>query len=94
MDATGADGADDVAAQLRRLQDELKAVKETIANIGEKTFDPGRCAADAGKLAQAAKDEVHSTMAALEDYARKNPAYAVGGALGLGVILGILLGRR
>jgi ElaB/YqjD/DUF883 family membrane-anchored ribosome-binding protein len=94
MDATGTPGADDLATQFRRLQDDLKAIKETLAGLGQQTFDANHCAADAGKLAQDAKDEVHAMIAALEAYARKNPAYAVGGALGLGVVLGILLGRR
>ena len=65
---------DDLAAQLRRLQDDLSALKETMS--------------------KGAKAEANSVVADLEDFARKNPGAVLGGAIGLGVVLGLLLRRR
>ena len=65
---------DDLAAQLRRLQDDLSALKETMS--------------------KGAKAEASSVVADLEDFARKNPGAVLGGAIGLGVVLGLLLRRR
>ena len=96
MDATGSPEAtgEDLAAQFRRLQDDLKAIKETLAGKHAAGCNCAACAEEASKLAQHAKDEVHSAVAELEAYARKHPQYVVGGALGLGVVLGLLLGRK
>jgi ElaB/YqjD/DUF883 family membrane-anchored ribosome-binding protein len=45
-------------------------------------------------MSKGAKAEANSVIADLEDFARKNPGAVVGGAVGLGVVLGLLLRRR
>jgi ElaB/YqjD/DUF883 family membrane-anchored ribosome-binding protein len=97
--AAGAGG--DVAAQLGRLREELSAIKQTIAGFGKASSGQASggcsCAAckdAASQLAQHAKQEARSAIADLETFARQNPRYVVGGALGVGLALGLLLGRR
>jgi ElaB/YqjD/DUF883 family membrane-anchored ribosome-binding protein len=100
---SAADTGDDLAAELRRLQDDLNAVKDTIANFGETSRAEAAGAASrihatakeaAAGLADNAKQDAHSLLAELEDYARQNPQYVVGGAIGLGLLLGLFLRRR
>ncbi len=64
----------DLAAQLRRLQDDLDAIKETLKEAG--------------------KREAQSAVAGVEAYARENPRAVLAGAVGAGVLLGLLLRRR
>jgi ElaB/YqjD/DUF883 family membrane-anchored ribosome-binding protein len=92
---------DDMAAQLGRLQDELRALKETMASFGK---PPGRetggacncaaCVEAASQLARHARQDAEAAIADLETFARKNPRYVLGGALGVGLVLGLLLQRR
>jgi ElaB/YqjD/DUF883 family membrane-anchored ribosome-binding protein len=37
---------------------------------------------------------VQAAIADLEALARRNPRYLIGGALGVGLVVGLLLGRR
>ncbi|HEY0223605.1 MAG TPA: hypothetical protein VGC38_03745 [Pseudolabrys sp.] len=98
-----ADAGDDLAVELRRLQDDLKTVKDTIANFGTTSRAEAAGAASriratakeaAAGLAGNAKQDAHSLLAEFEDYARRNPQYVVGGAIGLGLVLGLFLRRR
>ena len=63
--------ADDLAAQMRRLQDDLDSIKETLKDAG--------------------KREAQSAVANVEGYARDNPRTVLAGAVGIGVLLGLLL---
>jgi ElaB/YqjD/DUF883 family membrane-anchored ribosome-binding protein len=73
--ATGA--ADEIAAQLRRLQDDLATLKETMAGVGKK-----------------AEHETKSMVARAEAFARENPRTVLAGAIGFGLVLGLLLRRH
>lgn len=64
----------DLAAQLRRLQDDLDAIKQTLKETG--------------------KREAQSAVAGIEAYARENPRAVLAGAVGAGVLLGLLLRRH
>jgi ElaB/YqjD/DUF883 family membrane-anchored ribosome-binding protein len=99
---SAADAGEDLAAELRRLQHDLNAVKETIAGFGkasgaeasEAASRIGAAASDAAsEFAGNAKHDAASVMADLETFARKNPRYVLGGALATGVVLGLLLRR-
>jgi len=94
---------DDLAAQIKRVQDDLNAIKDTIAGFGQTSRDEATGAASrigavakdaAGEYADTMKQDAQSTIDAFEAYARKNPHVVLGGALGLGVVLGLLLGRK
>lgn len=94
---------DDLAAQIRRVQDDLNAIKDTIADFGKTSGAEASDAASrigaaakdaAGEFAGNARQDAQSKIDAFEDYARKNPNHVLAGALGIGVVLGLLLGRK
>jgi ElaB/YqjD/DUF883 family membrane-anchored ribosome-binding protein len=72
---------DDLAAQLRRLQADLDAIKETLKQTGKRE-------------AQGALRDAQSAMSSAEAYARANPNAVIAGAVGVGVLLGLLLRRH
>jgi ElaB/YqjD/DUF883 family membrane-anchored ribosome-binding protein len=72
---------DDLAAQLRRLQADLDAIKETLKQTGKRE-------------AQSALRDAQSAMSSAEAYARANPNAVIAGAVGVGVLLGLLLRRH
>jgi ElaB/YqjD/DUF883 family membrane-anchored ribosome-binding protein len=95
--------ADDLAAQMRQLQGDLASIKSTIAGYGETSRTQARETASrigatakeaAGEFAGHARHDLESMLADFENYARQNPHYVVGGAIGLGLLLGLLLRRR
>jgi ElaB/YqjD/DUF883 family membrane-anchored ribosome-binding protein len=88
---------DDVVAQIGRLQDEVSALKQTIAGFGTASGGACNCSAcaDAARqLAQHAKHDAQAAIADLEAFARRNPRYVIGGALGVGFVLGLLRRRH
>jgi ElaB/YqjD/DUF883 family membrane-anchored ribosome-binding protein len=100
---SAASADDDLAAELRRLQDDLAAIQQTVAGFGKETGAEasgaasriGAAAADAAHdFADSARRGAHSAAADFEDFARKNPRFVLGSALGLGFVLGLMLGRR
>ena len=100
---SAADSGEDLAAELRQLQGDLNDVKQTIAGFGRTSGAEASGAAAriggvaseaASEFADNAKQEAQSVMADLETFARQNPRYVLGGALGLGVVMGLLLRRR
>ena len=92
---------DDVAAQIRGLRDEFSAIKQTIAGLGRPSGGNANgacncvaCREAARQLAQHAKHEAQTAIASLENFARQYPRYGLGGALGVGLVLGLLLRRH
>ena len=99
---SASDAGEDLAAELRRLQRDLRAVEETLAGFGKESGAEaseaasriGAAASDAAsEFTGNAKHDAASVMADLETFARKNPRYVLGGALATGVVLGLLLRR-
>jgi ElaB/YqjD/DUF883 family membrane-anchored ribosome-binding protein len=100
---SAADAGEDLTTELRRLQRDLSAVKETIADFGKASGAEASGAASrigvtaseaVGEFADNAKQDAQSVIADLEAFARKNPRYVLGGALATGVALGLLLRRH
>jgi ElaB/YqjD/DUF883 family membrane-anchored ribosome-binding protein len=96
-----AGAGDEAAAQLRHLQEEVSAIKQTIAELGKPSIgkangacDCAACKEAASQLAQHARHEAQTAIADLETFARQNPRYALGGALGVGLALGLLLHKH
>ena len=96
-----AGAADEVAAQIGRLRDELGTIKQTIADFGKASSGRARgacncaaCADAASQLALHAKQNAQAAIADLETYAKQNLRCVVGGALGVGLVLGLLLRRH
>ncbi len=86
--------ANDIAAQLSRLEDELASLKETLGKAHASGCDCAACAEEASKMVQHAKEQMKSAMTGIEGYLRDNPRVVIGSALGVGVLLGILLRRH
>ncbi len=95
--------SEDLAAELRQLQDDLAAIQGTISAFGKtagaeasKTASRvGAVGAEAAReFAADARDRAHSTVADFEEFARRNPLWVLGCALGLGFILGLLMRRQ
>lgn len=94
---------EDLAAELRQLQDDLAAIQHTIgafgkaarAEAGEASARTRAAGADAAReFAADAGNRVHATIADFEEFARRNPQCVLACALGLGAILGLLMRRR
>ena len=101
--SSATDAGEDLTKQLQRLQKDLNAIKDTIAGFGKASgTEAGEAASRiggvateaAGEFADSARQQAQSVIADLEVFARQNPRYVLGGALGLGVVLGLMLRRR
>ncbi len=93
----------DLAAELARLQDDLAAIQETVVGFGKASGAEasdaasriGAAAADAAHdFADNARKDARSALDDFDEFARKNPRFVLGGALGLGLVIGLMLGRR
>ena len=94
---TAVAAGDDVAAQIGRLRDEVSAIQQTIAGVGKASNGACSCAVcaeAANQLARHAKQDAQAAIADLETFARQNLRCVVGGALGVGLVLGLLLRRH
>lgn len=94
---------EELAAQLQRLSDDINAIKQTLGSLGKTSAAQaqdgahriGAAAAEAaGEAVGEAQRQVHSLAAEFEAVARRHPGAVLGGALGLGVLLGLLLRRH
>jgi ElaB/YqjD/DUF883 family membrane-anchored ribosome-binding protein len=81
MSATDQAADENLAAQLRRLQGDFDALKQTMAGLGE-------------NLSKKAEGEAKSMLAEAEAFARDNPRTVLAGAVGLGLVLRLLLRRH
>jgi ElaB/YqjD/DUF883 family membrane-anchored ribosome-binding protein len=93
----------DLAAQLDALRADVRALAETLAQMGDSTSQSLRATLEQSFADLKAKGSatVAETEAKLEGtlddaatYARQKPLQALGIAAGLGMVLGLLLGRR
>ena len=100
---SAAAAGEDLTAQLAQLQDDINGIKRTLGGFAEFSRAEaagaasrigGVAAETAGVFADEAKKETQSVLADLEAFARENPRYVLGGALGLGLVLGLMLRRH
>ena len=100
---SAAAAGEDVSEQLAQLQEDINGIKRTIGGFAEFSRAEaagaasrigGVAAETAGAFADEAKKETQSVVADLEAFARENPRYVLGGALGVGLVLGLMLRRR
>jgi ElaB/YqjD/DUF883 family membrane-anchored ribosome-binding protein len=93
---TAATARDDVSGDLRRLSDDLVKLKDTVAEIAKTMGSQvGDAASDLGaEIASTAQDQASSMVAEFERVARRNPLGVVAGALCVGLVIGLLSGRR
>jgi hypothetical protein len=87
---------DDIAADLRRLSADVVSLKDTVAGLAKAvTTEVGGAASGIGEdIASAAKNKANTLLSEFEAAARRNPLGVVIGALGIGMLIGLMKGRR
>ena len=87
---------DDIAADLRRLSADVVSLKDTVAELAKAvTTEVGGAATGIGEdIASAAKDKANTLLSEFEAAARRNPLGVVIGAVGIGMLIGLMKGRR
>lgn len=99
----GAENVADFQAQLTALRADLAAMAATLAAMTRTGSDNVKqAAADAyadlkangNETMAAATAQAEETLDNVADYARKNPLQSLGMAAGIGMLLGLLFGRR
>jgi BMFP domain-containing protein YqiC len=91
-----ASARDDIAADLRQLSADVTSLKNTVAALAKTvTAEVGEAATGiGGDIASAAKDQANTMLSEFEAVARRNPLGVVIGAFGIGMLIGIMKGRR
>jgi BMFP domain-containing protein YqiC len=92
-----ASARDDIAVDLRRLSADVISLKDnTVAELAKTvTAEVGEAATGiGGDIASAAKDQANTLLSEFEAVARRNPLGVVIGAFGIGMLIGIMKGRR
>jgi hypothetical protein len=91
-----ATGRDDIAADLRRLSADVAHLRDTVAELAKTmAAEVGEAATDIGEdIASAAKDQARTLLSDVEAVARRNPLGILIGAFGLGLLIGMMKGRR
>lgn len=91
-----ASGRDDVSADLRRLSADVARLRDTVADIAKTmATEVGDAASSLGADAKsAAKDGATTLLSEAEAIARRNPLGVVIGALGIGILIGMMKGRH
>ena len=83
---------DDIAVDLRRLSVDVTSLKATVAKLAKTaTAEVGEAATG---IASAAKDQANTLLSEFEAVARRNPLAVVFGAFGIGMLIGLMKGRR
>jgi ElaB/YqjD/DUF883 family membrane-anchored ribosome-binding protein len=91
-----ASGREDIAADLRRLSADVASLKDTVAELAKTmAAEVGEAATDIGEdIASAAKDQAKTLLSEVEALARRNPLGILIGAFGIGLLIGLMKGRR
>ncbi len=84
------------------VNDTEELVKATAAQAGEKIVEMRKRAQDAAnnlkpqliKIETAAIDKAKATVTATDAYIHENPWTAIGVSAGIGLVIGLLVGRR
>lgn len=91
--------SDDLEAQVTQLQNDLKAITQSLARLGENKVDEvkgvakQRAAELKGKgeeMIESAQDEFNALEKQIKDTIREKPLTAVAGALALGFIVAVI----
>lgn len=87
---------EDIADDLRRLSDDVASLKDTVAKLAQAVgAELGSAAGGIGAgIASSAKDQASTLVGEIESVARRNPLGVIAGALCVGMLIGMLRGRR
>ena len=98
----GVDGAE-LARQIAQLRADLEALTASLGDLAQGKASSllgqlqGRVAALGGTVEAAMMDKLagaEATFDEVTDYARRKPLHALAMAAGVGILLGLLLGRK
>ena len=97
--ATSRAKADDLEAQVSKLQDDIKSIAQTLTRMGEskvgevRGMAKSRAAEIRGKgeeMIESAQDEFGAFETQIKDTIREKPLTAVAGALALGFLIAVI----
>lgn len=97
------DNVDDLAEQMKILRSDIAAISKTLGDLGVNTKDAALRTArqKAADLRETSEEQLHYAQLRAEemgqqavDAVRKQPATAVGLAVGVGFLLGFISGRK
>ncbi len=103
LSKSASDAGGELGGNLRKLQDDLAGIQQTMADFSREARVEAAGAASrigahasgaAYDLAEGARETAQSAVADFEDFTRRNPQVVLGAALGLGVVIGMFLRRR
>ncbi len=82
----------DMASELKSLKEDLMAVKQDIHNVTTGALQQGREVASHVK--DQAAEQLDQHVKSTRDYVQKNPLTSTLVAAGVGIVAGVLLGRK
>jgi ElaB/YqjD/DUF883 family membrane-anchored ribosome-binding protein len=87
---------DDLYTDLRRLSADVASLRDTVAGLAKTVAaEVGEVATDVGDdIKSAAKDQANTVLSQFDAFARRNPLGVVIGAFGIGLLIGLIKGRR
>jgi ABC-type transporter Mla subunit MlaD len=96
ISGAAASGRDDIAADLRQLSADVASLKDTVAGLAKTmAAEVGEAATGIGEdIASAARDQAKTLLSDFEAVARRNPLGMLIGAFGIGLLIGLMKGRR
>jgi ElaB/YqjD/DUF883 family membrane-anchored ribosome-binding protein len=85
----------EMSDDLRKLSDDVASLRDTVAKLAKAVAsEVGSAAKEIGEdIVEEVEDEASTLVSEFEKVARKNPLAVVGGALCLGLIIGMMRGR-
>jgi hypothetical protein len=87
---------EDITAELHRLSVDVVNLKDTIAELAKTlAAQVGEASTNVGdEITSSAKNHANALVSEFETIARRNPLGVVLGALGIGMLVGLMKGRR
>ena len=103
VNETPQDNIDQLSSQIATLRSDIAAISKSLADLGSNTKDVAveKARQKASELRATGEEQLHAAQVRAEelgqqavDAVRKQPATAVGLAVGVGFLLGFLSGRK
>jgi ElaB/YqjD/DUF883 family membrane-anchored ribosome-binding protein len=96
ISGAAATARDDITADLHRLSADVASLRNTVAAFAKTVAaEVGDARTNIGDdITSAAKDQANTLLSEFEAVARRNPFGVVLGALGIGMLIGLMKGRH
>jgi ElaB/YqjD/DUF883 family membrane-anchored ribosome-binding protein len=99
MNKSAENAKDDLSQELRKIRDEMSSMQKIISGFASSAGNDAKRMAQnigaqvgdiAGDMASGARDQAKTFAAELEEMARRSPLSTIGGALLIGVVIGLV----